>query len=219
MSTVRRLDPNALRIVLITDGLADEERIVHVVREAVAAGVRCVQLREPKWSARLLLRAAERLVPLLDDARGLLLVNDRVDVAATGAAHGAQIGHRSLPPQLARRVAGERAVLGYSAHDRDELDTAHAGGCDFALLSPVWPTSSKPGLPHLTVPRAAQLTEAAALPVVWLGGVAEDTLAATPDLPPAARPHGFGVRSAIMSADDPAAAAAALLAAAARLLR
>ena len=34
----------------------------------------------------------------------VLLVNDRLDVALAGAAHGAQVGHRSLPPEIARRV-------------------------------------------------------------------------------------------------------------------
>jgi len=198
--------------MLITDGVGDPYRVEQIVRAAVEGGVRCVQLREPRWTARAMLRCCERLTPIVDAAAGLLLVNDRVDVAATRAAHGAQIGHRSLPPELARDVLGPHATLGYSAHDEQELAQA-AAHCSFALLSPVWPTSSKPGAAFLGVERAARLTVAARLPVLWLGGVDEQTIASLRDAPAEGRPAGVAVRSAIMRADDPQRAARALLAA------
>jgi thiamine-phosphate diphosphorylase len=200
-----------LRLILVTDGVGDPDRVEKVVHEALLGGVRCVQLRESKWSARQMLRACERLMPMLEKVDGLLLVNDRIDVVAAGAAHGAQIGHRSLTPDLAREVLGPNAVLGYSAHDEDELALAAKHGCNFALLSPVWPTTSKRNAACLTVPRAAQLTAAAKLPVVWLGGVDSTTIAEIAVVPSAQRPIGVAVRSAIMQADDPQAATAELL--------
>ena len=205
------LDLSPLHLVLITDGRGDLERLERVVAAAVAGGVRCVQLREPHWSGRMLWQAAERLRPLLDGVQGWLLVNDRVDIAAAGAAHGAQVGHRSLPPDLARRVLGAARRLGYSAHDQAELDLAAAAGCDFALLSPVWPTTSKPGMAHLGEARASALSAEARLPVVWLGGITAALAARIADLPARGRPVGIAVRSAIMSADDPRYAATALL--------
>lgn len=207
----RRLDPSLLRLVLITDGRGDPARVESIVEQAVGAGVRCVQLREPQWPARALLRTCERLLPTLQRAGGLLLVNDRLDVVAAGVAHGAQVGHRSLPPEIARRVLGPDFLLGYSAHDQSELDLAVAADCDFALLSPVWPTTSKPNAPHLGAARAAQLTSKARLPVVWLGGVDAVRTASLRDVPAAGRPAGVAVRSAIMAALDPTEATRALL--------
>ncbi|MBL9079577.1 MAG: thiamine phosphate synthase [Planctomycetes bacterium] len=207
----RRVDLTLLKLVVISDGRGDLARLERTVAAAVDAGARCVQLREPNWSARHYLEACERLLPRLDRVRGLLLVNDRLDVAAARLCHGAQIGHRSLPPEIARDVVGPHAVLGYSAHDLGELDLAAAGGCDFALLSPVWPTASKPGLPHLGPDRAGQLTGGARLPVVWLGGIDAAHAAAIAPLQPPRRPVGIAVRGAVMAADDPAAAVRALL--------
>ncbi|MBM4061065.1 MAG: thiamine phosphate synthase [Planctomycetes bacterium] len=206
-----KFDPDLLRLVLVTDGRGDLLRLESVVAAAIPGGVRCVQLRELHWSARMVLQAAERLRPLLDAAGGLLLVNDRVDVALADAAHGAQIGHRSLPPDLARRVLGPGRLLGYSAHDQGELDLAAASACDLALLSPIWPTTSKPGMPHLGEAHAASLTAGARLPVVWLGGITAANAARIADLPPTCRPIGIAVRSAVMAAEDPRYAAAALL--------
>jgi thiamine-phosphate pyrophosphorylase len=194
-----------LRLVLLTDGRGDPARVERIVHQALEGGVRCVQLREPEWSARVLLQVAQRLLVRCEAVGATLLVNDRVDVAAAGGAHGAQVGHRSLPAELARRVLGPAAVLGLSAHDTAELDLAVAAGCDFALLSPVWPTASKPGAPHLGSVRAAQLTAQARLPVVWLGGIDVAQVQQLADVPQAGRPVGIAVRSAIMLAAWPAA--------------
>ncbi|MCB9878569.1 MAG: thiamine phosphate synthase [Planctomycetes bacterium] len=207
-----KLDRDALRLILVTDGVGDPARVETIVQQVVDGGVRCVQLREPRWTARAMLRCCERLLPLLDAVNGLLLVNDRVDVAATGSAHGAQIGHRSLPPDLARGVVGTGRMLGFSAHDERELDEAAQARCDFALLSPVWPTSSKPGAAFLGVPRAGRLTAAAKLPVAWLGGVSAETLQQVAEVAPSERPVGVAVRSELMRAEDPRAAAELLLA-------
>lgn len=205
-------DPR-LRLILVTDGFGDPGRVEEIVRQATLGGVRCVQLREGKWSARAMLRACDTLRPILESVDGLLLVNDRVDVAATRRAHGAQIGYRSLPPELARQILCPETVLGYSAHDEEELSAAGKHGCDFALLSPVWPTTSKPNSAFLGPERAGQLTAAATLPVIWLGGVNVETIRQIVDVPPNERPVGVAVRSAIMLTKDPQQAAQDLLAA------
>jgi len=149
--------------------------------------------------------------PLFARVGGALLVNDRVDVAASGCCDGAQVGHRSLQVAEARRVLGAAPWLGASCHDAEELAVAAAGGADFALLSPVWPTASKPGNPALDVAAAGALTAAARLPVHWLGGVTAARIAATQALPRSQRPAGFAVLGAIGAAADPAAVTAELV--------
>ncbi|MFO1078576.1 MAG: thiamine phosphate synthase [Planctomycetota bacterium] len=206
-----RLDPRLLRLVVISDGVGDLVRLERLVTAAVDGGARCVQLREPSWCARELFHAAERLRPRLDAVGGILLVNDRVDVALLGAAHGVQIGQRSLPAARVRRLLGPEPVIGFSAHGADELELADAAGCDFALLSPVFPTSSKPGQPALGVERAVAEARRARLPIVWLGGIDTDTVRAVATLPAAARPAGVAVRSAIADAAHPDVMATTLL--------
>jgi thiamine monophosphate synthase len=49
-------DPR-LRLILVSDGVGDPRRIEEVVQAALRGGCRCVQLREPRWSARAMLRA------------------------------------------------------------------------------------------------------------------------------------------------------------------
>ena len=205
------LDPR-LRLILVTDGRGDLGRIDEVVAGAMEGGCRCVQLREPGWSARRFEAACARLLPALERVGGALLVNDRVDLACADLAHGAQVGHRSLTPAAAREALGVRGLLGYSAHDARELEEAAAAGCDFAVLAPIWQTASKPGVTPLGVAAAGELTAGASLPVVWLGGVSVAHSAHLRGLPAGRCPAGLAAMGALMAAADPAEVAAALLA-------
>ena len=56
--------------MLVTDGVGDPHRIDEIVKAAILGGVRCVQVREPRWSARSLLRCCEQLTPQLDEVDG-----------------------------------------------------------------------------------------------------------------------------------------------------
>jgi thiamine-phosphate pyrophosphorylase len=206
------------RLLLVSDGVGDAARVRGIVAAAIDGGVRAVQLREPKWPARQLAAVAADVLPLLRAVGGQLFVNDRVDVAAAGLCDGVQIGHRSLPPVAAKAALAGRARLGVSCHDPEELAIARVAGADFALLAPVWATASKPGHVALGMARAGAWTADAGLPVLWLGGVTADRIAAVGELPPALRPAGFAVRGALCEAVDVTAAAVALSAAIERAL-
>ena len=62
-----------MQLVLVTDGRGDLGRIERVVASAIAGGCRCVQLREPQWSARLMEDACARLSPTSSSVGGALL--------------------------------------------------------------------------------------------------------------------------------------------------
>lgn len=196
------------RLTFITDGVGDGERVLRLCRAALAGGADCVQLREPGLAPRDLyaLACALRAACVAHGAR--LLVNDRIDVALACEAHGAHVGARSLPAAQARSLLPGR-YLSVAAHDAGELAAAAAAGADSATLSPVFATRSHPGAPALGVARAAELVQAAALPVVWLGGIAPSNIALLRPY----RPAGIAVIRALSEAADPAVAAAALLAA------
>ena len=199
--------PDSMRTVLITDSRGGYERLLRLCRAALAGGIRALQIREPVWSAAEVARACETLLPDVEACGGLLLVNDRADVAAAGLAHGVHLGTRSLRPDQVRPFVGERVLIGFSAHGGAEIEAAARQGADYVSLSPVWPTSSKPGAAALGPELARRLTAAAPLPVVWLGGI---DAARVPECAAAA---GIAVVSAVCAADDPTAAAAALVAA------
>lgn len=188
-----------LRLMLITDGVGDLGRIQTVTAAALEGGFTAVQVREPRLTARELAALCEGLWPVVSEREAVLLVNDRVDVAALDHAHGVHLGFRSLEPRKARSVLGPAKLVGFSAHDGDELTWASDQGADYVILAPVFATESKPGATPLGVEATTALVSAARLPVVLLGGLNERTLTDALAIPA----HGHAFMSAVFGAEDP----------------
>ena len=101
-----------------------------------------------------------------------------MDVALAAGADGVHLPASGLPIAPLRRRWGDALLIGRSTHHPDEVAAAGRDGADYALFGPVFPTPGKeaygppPGLDGLR--RAA----AAGLPVIAVGGLTPDRLAA-----------------------------------------
>ena len=135
-----------------------------------------------------------------------LFVNDRLDVALAVGAAGVQLGQGSLPPADARRLnAGW--WIGKSVHDLREAEAAHAGGADYLLVGPVFPTATHPDRAPLGSARLKEIV-GLGLPVVAIGGVTPERI---PELVAEAAIHGVAAIRALWHAADPADAARRML--------
>lgn len=81
--------------------------------------------------------------------------------------------HRSSPSTW--RGTGPSGAFGVSCHDAAELDAAFAAGASYALLSPVFSPTSKPGDTRPTLGRSGFERLAGSRPVYALGGITEAT--------------------------------------------
>lgn len=180
-------------------------------RAALASGaVDVLQLRLKQAGDEAVRAAAHEARAWCNAAGALLVIDDRVALAATCDADGAHVGEHDLPPGLARLLLGPERLLGLSTHGREEVLAARALPVDYLGLGPCHPTGSKalerhPGGPALV---AAALPAAGALPVFAIGGI---TAAHLPALV-AAGVRRVAVGSAVLAAPDPALAARALAA-------
>lgn len=138
---------------------------------------------------------------------GLLLVNDRIDVALAADADGAHLGRRSLPLRAARALVGRR-WLGYSAHGGEEAARANAEGADYVILGTTYSTASHPGI-VLGSDGVRAAVARAPVPVVAIGGVMPERVAEVM----AAGAWGVAVLGGVWNADDPVARAGEYLAA------
>jgi thiamine-phosphate pyrophosphorylase len=186
------------RLYLIADTTVAHRPIRQAVEAAVRSGVRLVQLREKQLSDRDYLSLARDIRAITAAAGARLLINSRLQIAAAVDADGVHLP-RDASTGEARRALGPGALIGVSAHSAEELRRAEAEGADFATLSPVFPTASKPwAIEVLGLGRFASLSGTTALPVFALGGVqpenAWDCLQAGA--------YGIAVVSSIMDAPD-----------------
>ena len=110
-------------------------------------------------------------------------MNDRLDVALAVAADIIHLGQNDLPLVEALRVRtvarAERLVVGISTHDLDQARSAVAGGADYIGFGPVFPTQTKTDAdPAVGLTALQEVAGAVAIPVVAIGGITLDSVAA-----------------------------------------
>jgi thiamine monophosphate synthase len=149
------------RILAITPG--DGRELGPWLGPLVDAGLRAVVLRERGLDPALI----ETLVQGCPDLRVIV--------------HHRAAGHGRLPPGVGLHLPGSvdptpfrsqvTGLLGASCHSAAEVDAAFAAGVDYALLSPVWRPTSKPGDLRSPLGPDRFVAMAAGRPVLALGGL------------------------------------------------
>jgi thiamine-phosphate pyrophosphorylase len=196
-------------LYLVTDRkLTGGRELVDVVAQALAGGVKAVQLREKDLGGGELFQLAKRLKDVCARHRARLFINDRVDVALAVDADGVQLGGASMPVGAARSLLGEAKFIGASIHTLEEARDAERAGADFLLFGPVYFTPSKAayGAPQ-GLKRLKEVVEKISIPVYAIGGISADNVETIGET----GARGVALISAIIAAPDPAAAAQAVL--------
>ncbi|ACX51316.1 thiamine-phosphate pyrophosphorylase [Ammonifex degensii KC4] len=147
-----------------------------VVRAAIAGGAEVIQLREKKLSTRALYSLARQLREITGEAGVDLIINDRVDVALAVGADGVHLGSEDLPLPEARRVIGDKLILGATAHSLEEALEAQAAGADYLGVGPVFPTATKPELKPGGLKLLREVASQVSLPVVAIGGITAENV-------------------------------------------
>jgi 8-oxo-dGTP diphosphatase len=164
---LRALSLPTLYAISNVSGLGEEEFMLRL-EAALQNGLRLVQLREKHLSRDALRRLALRVVTLAHAHGAKMLLNGDTALAQEVGADGVQLTGAQLAETHVRPAVEWCAA---SCHNAAELRRAEELGCDFALLSPVLPTRSHPGAPHLGWAAFAAIAAGAAIPVYALGGL------------------------------------------------
>ncbi|HEX8475737.1 MAG TPA: thiamine phosphate synthase [Pyrinomonadaceae bacterium] len=150
-------------------GLSHAEQVARLCE----GGAGLVQVREKHLSPREFYREALAAVGAARERGARLIVNDRVDIAQAVGADGVHLGQDDLPPEAARALLGERAIIGFSTHTVGQAREAARLPVDYIAIGPIFTTSSKEnpdavvGLDGLRRVRA----EIGAIPLVAIGGI------------------------------------------------
>jgi thiamine-phosphate pyrophosphorylase len=175
------------RLYAIVDPERAEGRPPQVIaKEFLSAGVRLMQCRDKRASARQLYETCSELKELLLGSRCTLIVNDRADVARAVDAEGVHLGQDDLPVDLARGILGPHKLIGCSTHSLDQVIEADHTTADYIAFGPIFPTLSKQNPDPLVglegLRQARRLTRK---PLVAIGGItlatAREALAAGAD--------------------------------------
>jgi thiamine-phosphate pyrophosphorylase len=139
-------------------------------------GATFLQLRAKSMASGQFLETAAAIAELTRGvAGGILVVNDRADVARLAGASGVHVGQDDLAPAAVRSIVGPSLRVGVSTHTASQLEAALREPVDYVAIGPVFSTATKDtgygpiGLDQVRA--AARAAKAAGLPLVAIGGI------------------------------------------------
>ena len=150
-------------------GLSHSEQ----VERLSLGGASVIQLREKNLSVSAFYRQARAALAVAKRRDVRIIINDRVDLALALGADGVHLGQDDIPPEVARRLLGDRSIIGFSTHNEDQAREAVNLPVDYLAIGPIFltrtkaDTASEVGLDGL---RAVRLT-VGTMPLVAIGGI------------------------------------------------
>ena len=170
-----------------------------IVKAALAAGIRLIQLREKEMPFARLIRLAEKIRAMTRKAGALLIINDRLDLALAVGADGVHLGQEDLPVAHARKIAPD-LIIGASTHSPEEALAAQKAGASYVNIGPLFPTITKKwDRKYLGIPKMKQIASKIKIPFTVMGGIKAEHV---PDLIKAGA-KTIAVVTAITAADNP----------------
>jgi thiamine-phosphate pyrophosphorylase len=185
---------------LITDRHQVRERsVLDVCSAALRAGVRAIQLREKDLPTRPMLALARDLCALAAPHGARIMINDRIDLALVLGTASVHLPADGVSPAVARRLLGERALIGISAHSADGAVQAEAAGADFVVLGPIFDTPSKRAFgPPIGLGELERARSRCRVPLFGIGGITVERVREVRR----AGAHGVAVVGNVMTAQD-----------------
>lgn len=226
--------PLPSRLLVVTDRHGSLRPLAETVRAVLEGGARWIWFRDRDMEPAARHDMAAALLAIAREAGARLSVGGDAALAAAVGADGAHLGGTAdpafrpdgspgsdperpasavaVPALLARvtavrRLLGDAHLVGLSAHSLAECRAAARANADYATLSPVFATASKPGYGPALGFDALHAAAEIGLPVLALGGVGPEEARACR----AAGAAGVAVMGGLMHAPDPAKRTRALL--------
>jgi len=189
------------RLYVILDAALLTAPETECAQKLAAAGVRLLQYRDKRASARKLFESSKRLSSLLIPQGVTFVVNDRADVASAAEASGVHVGQEDLGVEEARLVVGAARFVGVSTHNLKQFQRAAASSADYIAVGPIFATGTKsnpdPVVGMQFIRRVRPITDK---PIVAIGGI---TLERAPEIIESGA-DSVAVISDILGAPEPA---------------
>ncbi|HUY14270.1 MAG TPA: thiamine phosphate synthase [Terriglobia bacterium] len=189
------------RLYAIIDAAQTQGRSPQLLSQLLLdVGVKLIQYRDKQSSPREVYEVSRELARQAASQGGLLIVNDRADIALAAGAGGVHVGQDDLPPDLARKILGGGKLVGFSTHNLDQLKDADRQPVDYIAVGPIFTTRSKERAdPVVGLELLRQARKLTRKRLVAIGGITLETAPAVI----AAGADSVAVIHDLISADDP----------------
>lgn len=193
------MNKDFLRLYAVSDSRwLNGRTIEEVVQEAIEGGITMLQLRDKNSTEDEIISDAEKLLPICKKAGIPLIINDYPEIAKKCGADGVHLGLSDGSIENARKLLGDYAIIGATAHNLEEAKSAEKAGADYLGVGAAFGSSTKKNASNFNIEDYLEITSNVSIPVVAIGGINSDNIS---------KLNGFGlagvaVVSAIFDSDD-----------------
>lgn len=140
-------------------------------RAAIEGGAGMLQLREKNTPEEEIVTLAKKLLKITREYGVPLIINDSPEAAAMSGADGVHLGQSDGSPAAARKILGEKAIIGVTAKTLSQAREAVRMGADYLGCGAVFPTPTKANALPMTMETLSEICSAVDIPVFAIGGI------------------------------------------------
>lgn len=172
-----KLERKSLYLYAVTDrGLIGKRSLEGAVEKAVLGGAGIVQLREKGLDRDEFIGEAVKIKRVTDKYGVPLIINDSIEVCLKAGASGVHLGQKDENAAYARRVLGDKAIIGVSAKTAEQAAAAEKAGADYLGVGAAFGSSTKKDAVGIDRSLYREITQAVKIPVVAIGGITEENM-------------------------------------------
>lgn len=150
--------------------------IIEAAEEAIKGGVTIIQLREKNKSEEEIIQIALKVREVCRRYNVPFIINDSAKLACKCGADGVHLGQCDDDPLYARRILGEDAIIGITAHSLFEAQNALISGADYLGCGSVFESQTKGYSIRLEMDVLREICSKIDIPVIAIGGINVENL-------------------------------------------
>jgi len=158
----------------ITDSAFDSMSLESQLEAAVLGGATMIQLREKNIFDDDYIQKAKNALSITRKYNIPLIINDNVRVALESGADGVHLGQTDCSPYEARRILGDKAIIGVTAKTVSQAVAAEKSGADYLGSGAVFTSPTKPDAKGISFDELKEICSCVNIPVCAIGGIGID---------------------------------------------
>ena len=168
---------NEIDFYFITDSNLSKKGIISDVNDAIKAGCKIIQYREKNKDFDTMINEA-RILKKNCKNKAIFLINDKLDIALAVDADGIHIGKKDISYKNARKLLGDKKIIGISVDSEKEAIDVEAQGADYVGIGPIFETSTKKDAGNpCGIKMLKKVRKKIMLPIVAIGGITKKNVA------------------------------------------
>jgi len=149
---------------------------IQIVRSAIDAGIKTIQLREKNLPKREIYNLAISIRKITSKHNIVFIVNDYVDIAVAVNADGVHLGQEDMSVEEARKIIGKDMLIGISTHTLYQAAKAQGAGADYIGFGPMFHTMTKDAGKPRGITTLRRIRNHVHIPIVAIGGITWDNV-------------------------------------------